>query len=83
MYICVLGVSILPLSTMFQLNFGNVLTVWYMLWFSFHFYTLLIVDQMAVIKISNIYILPANRFLPKLKAALNQYSNQTILDPVP
>jgi hypothetical protein len=33
---CVLGVSILPLSTIFLLDFGHVLTVWY---FSIRFWT--------------------------------------------
>ena len=37
--ICVLGVSILPLSTIFLLDFRTVLTVWYFLLFIlFHIY---------------------------------------------
>jgi hypothetical protein len=33
----VLGVSVLPLSTIFLLNFGTVATLWYLL-FSFYLY---------------------------------------------
>ena len=34
-FIGVLGVSILPVSTIFQLDFGTVPTVWYFLFFHF------------------------------------------------
>jgi len=46
--ICVLGVSMLPLSAILILKFGNVSTVWYSC-FSFHYYKSYLCKQMSTL----------------------------------